>query len=75
MICDNTSNCHDPETIGEDSSALRVHCKNCHATIVIRKDPNTGAPEKKQYAEVFKRWILQGSDKLFYRYYPQHLKT
>lgn len=73
MICDNINSCHNPITVGEDTNALRVYCKDCHAIIVIRKDYR-GVPEKRQYSEVFKRDILQGNDNLFYRYYPQWLK-
>ena len=74
MICDNKSNCHNPITVGEDANALRVYCKQCHAIIVIRKEL-TGAPHKSQYAKVFKRDILQGSEPLFYKIYSQYLKT
>lgn len=72
--CDNISNCHDPITIGEDSNALRVICKQCKNIYVLRKDPNTGAPEKKEYSKIFKRDILQGNDNLFYKIYPQYLR-
>lgn len=74
-MCNNISECHNPVTIGEDINALRVYCKICNAIIIIRKSPITGAPEKKHYAEVFKRDILQGNDNLFYKYYPQWLRT
>ncbi len=73
--CDNISNCHDPITIGEDRNALRVFCKQCKHQYVIRKDPNTGAPEKREYARIFKRDTLQGNDNLFYKIYPQYLRT
>ena len=72
--CDNKSHCHDPITIGEDINGLRVHCKQCHTTEVIRKMP-WGTPHKAQYAAFFKRDILQGNDNLFYKYYPQHLRV
>ena len=71
--CDNKSRCHNPITIGEDNNALRVYCKDCHAIIVIRKDYR-GVPERRKYAEVFKRDILQGNDKLFYKYYEKHIR-
>jgi hypothetical protein len=72
--CDNKSRAHDPITIGEDNNAQRVLCKECKSVIVIRKDWR-GAPEKRQYAEVFKRDILQRSENLFYKYYPQYLQA
>lgn len=72
--CDNKNACHDPVTVCEDNNALRVYCKECHAIIVIRKDYR-GVPVNKQYSEVFRREILQGSDPLFYKYYTQWIKT
>ena len=74
MICDGISNVHDPITVFDGDSALRVLCIQCKKQFVIRKSPN-GAPEIKQYAKIFKRDILQGSDNLFYKVYPQHLKN
>lgn len=71
--CDNKSQVHDPLTIGEDESAMRVFCKQCKRRYVIYKDKVTGAPEKKLYAKIFKRDILQGSDPLFYKIYPHYL--
>lgn len=71
--CDLISEVHNPIEIGEDSDAVRVYCKNCFNVYVIGKSAN-GAPEKKQYAELFKRWVLQGNNPLFYKIYPQHLK-
>lgn len=71
--CDNISACHDPITIGEDSSAMRVYCKNCKHQYVIRKDWR-GIPVNRDYIKIFKRDVLQGNDNLFYKYYPQHLK-
>ena len=71
--CDNFFDCHDPITVSEDNNALRVFCKICKDQIVIRKDWR-GVPDNRHYSEVFKRYILQGNDNLFYRYYPQHLK-
>lgn len=74
MLCDNITNCHQPITIGEDQSALRVYCTQCQHQFVIHKDANTGAPDKREYAKIFRRDILQGNDPLFYKIYPQWLK-
>ena len=74
MICDNRSKCHQLLNI-DDSDALRVICVECKKQFVIRKDPFTGAPEKRQYAKIFKRDILQGSDNLLYKYRPDFLKV
>lgn len=71
--CDNRNKCHDPIEIGEDESALLWYCRECHQTGVIYKDLR-GVPDNVEYARVYKRLILQGSDDLLYRYYPQHLR-
>ena len=54
---------------------MRIICQTCKKQIVIRKDPYKGVPEKRQYAEVFKKDILQGNSNLHYKYYPEHLKS
>lgn len=75
MTCDNIRGVHNPITIAEDNNALRVFCTECKTQIVLRKDPNTGAPEKREYARVFKRDILQGNDNLFYKLHPEHISV
>ena len=67
MKCDNLSNAHNPEVIGEDNSALLVYCNECGATEVIGKDAN-GNPENLAYSEFFKRELLQPPSLLYYRY-------
>lgn len=74
MSCDNISECHDPITVAEDSNAMRVFCRNCKKQFIIRKDWR-GVPENRAYAAIFKKEILQPNSNLFYKYYPQHLKT
>lgn len=54
-------------------NAARVFCKECKEQYVIRKDYR-GVPLNRQYAEIFKRDILQGGDNLLYKYRPQFLK-
>lgn len=61
-------------TIKEDLNALRVGCLECKHEYVIRKDPFKDVPENRQYAKLFKRDILQGSDGLLYKYHPEFLK-
>lgn len=75
MICDNKSQAHDLITISDGDTAMRVLCKLCKRQFVIRKDPFKGVPEKRQYAKLYKRDILQGNDNLLYKYYPQYLKV
>lgn len=72
-LCDNVSRCHNLIEISDGDSAMRVLCKECKVSIIIRKDINKGVPEKRQYAKVFKRDILQGNDNLFYKYHPRYL--
>lgn len=72
--CNNQSSCHKPIVIKEDESAMRVLCTECKNQYVIRKDWR-GVVDNIQYSKIFKREILQPNSNLFYRYYPQHLKT
>lgn len=74
-ICNNISAAHDPITISDGDTAMLVMCKNCKARYTVRKDPYKGVPEKRQYAQIFRRDILQGGDNLFYKYNPQFLHT
>ena len=72
-ICNNKSNAHKLKDIS-DGDAMRVVCEICKHQIVIRKDYNKRVPEKRQYAKVFKRDILQGNDNLLYKYNPQFIR-
>ena len=72
--CDNVERCHNMVELNEDDSALRAMCKECKHQYVIRKDWR-GIPDNEEYGKLFKRWILQGHENLFYKYYSQHLKT
>ena len=73
--CDNVRECHQPVTVNEDECVLRVYCKNCYNTYVIRKYPDRGTPEMREYSRIFKRDILQGNENLFYKYHPELLLT
>lgn len=70
MECDDFSECHDMKTMGEDDNALRVFCRICKHMYVIRKDHNAN-PEKRTYAKLFKRDIIQPSQNLYYKYYAK----
>ena len=72
--CNNVSSTHDLITISDGDTAMRVLCKNCKASYTVRKDPFKGVPEKRQYAQIFRRDILQGNDNLLYKYHPEFLK-
>ena len=74
-FCNNISSCHNLKTIVDGESAMRVICTECKHQYVIRKNPYSGAPEKRQYAKLYKRDILQGRENLFYKYYPQHIRV
>lgn len=73
MECNNKSQCHLPKVITEDNCAMRVICQTCKHQYIIRKDPFKGVPEKRSYAKIFKKDILQGNDNLFYKYNAQFL--
>lgn len=71
--CDNKRSCHSLVNI-IDTDALRVICIQCKQQFVLRKDLNKKVPEKRLYAKIFKKDILQPKDPLFYKYYPQYLQ-
>lgn len=74
-MCDNVSSCHNLKTISDGDSALRVICTECKEQLIIRKDWVRGNPEKRSYAKVFKKDILQGNDNLFYKYHPEYISA
>lgn len=61
--------------ISDGDTAMRVICTTCWHQYVIRKDPFKEVPEKRQYAKLFKKDILQGNDNLLYKYHPEFLNT
>lgn len=67
MICDNKADCHNPEVLSEDNSAIYIQCKQCNKSKRIGKDIK-GNPEHRLYGEWFKRDILQPDVPLFYKY-------
>jgi hypothetical protein len=73
--CDNIREAHDPAIISEGDSAMRVLCTICKELYIIRKDINKGVPEKRQYAKIYKRDIMQGGDNLLYKYHPEFMRT
>lgn len=72
--CDNVAFCHNPITIAEDESALRAICTQCKNQYIIRKDWR-GVIDNRQYSKIFRKETLQPHQNLFYKYYPQHLRT
>lgn len=73
-VCDNKSDVHDPILVAEGIDADRYFCKNCKANLIIKKDYR-GVYDLRESAELFKRYILQGTEPLFYKVYPRHLRT
>lgn len=67
MYCNNITDTHNAQVIGEDNSAILGYCNECGATQVIGKDKN-GNPENVAYSEFFKRELLQPPSLLYYRY-------
>ncbi len=72
--CDNFSDLHSPQVIGEDNNAVRVICTKCKNQYIIHKDWR-GIPENREYSRIFKMDIIQGHENLFYKLHPQHLRT
>ena len=70
--CENISYCHDVKELA-DTDTMRVICKNCKQQHIIRKEPVKDVPEKRSYAKIYKKDILQGNDNLFYKYHPEYL--
>lgn len=73
-MCDNKSSCHNPVVISEDQNATRVGCTECKHQYVIRKDYR-GIHENRQYLEIYRKDSLQPNTNLFYKYYPQNIRT
>lgn len=71
--CDNKSRCHDPITIFDNKEAVVIYCKSCYNKWVVRKYPIKEVPERRLFAKLFKRDILQPRENLFYKYYPQYM--
>lgn len=72
--CDNIRYCHEPIVLNDDTNAMRVFCTLCKNQYIIRKDWR-GVPENKTYSKIFRKEILQPNTNLFYKYYPQHMRT
>jgi hypothetical protein len=71
--CDNKFACHTMKTIVENDDCIRSICETCKRQYICRKD-NRKVPEKKLYARLWRKFILQGKDNLFYKYNPQYLR-
>lgn len=67
MTCDNKSQTHNPEVIGEDLNAILVFCPQCNKQARIGKDTQ-GNPEHRLYGEWFKRDVLQPDTPLWSKY-------
>jgi len=66
--CDNKSNIHDMvELPGE--GGIRAFCRNCKRVKYLRTNTN-GAPNKREYAKYFYRWIIQPNKPLYYKVHP-----
>jgi hypothetical protein len=70
LPCNNITRCHDLIIFEENVTALRAFCKTCRRSYVVRKDGN-GNPEKRKYARLFKKDILQRHENLYYKYHPE----
>lgn len=72
--CDNTRACHNPTVLGEDSNAARVMCRECKETQVLRKDWRE-VFENRAYSRFYRRDSIQPNTDLFYKYYPDYIRT
>lgn len=70
--CDNIGEAHDLLTVRDTMHAQCVYCVLCRHIYLIRKDGN-GNPERREYARLFKRDILQPGENLYYKYHPERL--
>lgn len=71
-ICDNKSNAHLlVEMPGRNG--MRAYCKLCRRTYYLRMNKN-GAPDKRQYAKLFYRDIIQPNHPLYYKFHREKMK-
>lgn len=70
--CDNKSTAHYMIEI-PDKRGMRGFCKLCRRTFYLRLNKN-GAPDKRQYAKLFYRDIVQPSRPLYYKFHPEKMQ-
>jgi len=70
--CDNINSVHDITVINETPDGIRTRCKICGQIDVLRCDKD-GRFNNKQYSKIFKRDILQPSDNLYYKIFPEKM--
>lgn len=72
--CDNKTNAHLMVDVEGDKRGQRAYCKLCNRTYYLRTNAN-GAPDKRQYAKLFYRDIVQPNKPLYFKIHPERMKT
>ncbi len=73
-VCDNVRECHDMRTpLTDAKGGERAFCRICKRTYYLRHNKN-GQPDKKQYAKLYYRWIVQPNKPLYYHVHPDAMK-
>lgn len=70
--CDNVTQAHLMVEI-EAKGGLRAYCKLCRRTYYLRTNKH-GAPDKKLYAKLFYRDIVQPNKPLYYKIHPEKMR-
>jgi len=71
--CDNKTNVHYMVEL-PGKNGMRAYCKLCRRTYYLRLNKN-GAPNKRQYARLFLRDIIQPNKPLYYKVHPEKMKV
>lgn len=70
--CDNKSQAHD--MIDQPGrGGMKAYCRLCNRTYYLRLNKN-GAPEKRQYAQLFYRMIVQPNKPLYYKIHRSKMR-
>lgn len=70
--CDNKTNAH-LMVDRTEKGGIRTYCKLCNRTYYLRTNKN-GAPNKREYAKLFYRDIVQPSRPLYYKIHSQKMR-
>lgn len=71
--CDNVTQAH-LMVERADTGGIVAYCKLCNRTYYLKTNKN-GAPDKRQYAKLFYRDIVQPNHPLYYRIHPEKMKV
>lgn len=71
--CDNKTQAHMMLELTSAPGGSRAYCRLCRRTYYLRHNAN-GAPEKRQYAKLFYRDVVQRNKPLFYKIHPEAMQ-